>query len=188
MQKNAEMEVEELDIEATGLNDTAEDEAESLVNVYEIGYHLLPTVADDALPAAVKELTDVLAENGAQMVGEQAPVRMPLAYTLTKRVAGKITGFDEANFGWVAFEMPRANIARVKEAFDANPNVLRFLIITTSRDEVAANLSGAVAHLPTVRATGNIEKPKREAEEGGEVSEAALNEALKTIETEGAPE
>jgi ribosomal protein S6 len=183
MQKEMETELDELTLEE-GMDDTAEDD--SVLSIYEVGYHFLPDLSEEALTTAVAALQKLLADNGASVVGERPPVKIPLAYTLTKRLAGKILRFDEANFGWVAFEMPRENIAHIKESLDANASVLRYLIVKTDRDEVAAALSGAVAHLPTVHATGDIGKPKRENEVGGEVSEVALDQALETIATEDA--
>ena len=188
MQKNAEMEAEgALSLDELGAADAmSEDGDESVTSVYEIAYHLLPTVPEEGLTAEVKKIHDFLIENGASLVGDRFPTPFHLAYTLTKRIAGKIERFTDAHFGWVAFEMPRANSVRLKTWLDENPSMLRFLITRTSKDEVAASLAGAVAHLPTVRAIGNIDKPKREAEisAGGEVSEKALDEALETIATE----
>ncbi len=184
MQKNAEIEAE-----AASLDDLAAlggagdpEEGEARTAVYEVGYHLLPTVPENELTAAVKALHDFLAENGAQMVGDRFPARVHLAYTITKRIAGKIERFTDAEFGWVAFEMPRDKVAPLHAWLTENPLVLRFLIVTTTRDAVAASLAGPVVHVAPV--TGNIEKPKREAEAGGEVSDVALDEALQTIEKE----
>jgi ribosomal protein S6 len=177
MQKNAEV---ELEIAAdAGMVDTADDEIRS--SVYEIGYHLLPSLSEEEVTSAVKDLIEFLKNNGATLVGDRHPAKIPLAYSISKRIAGKISHFDEAYFGWVAFEGPVSIVATAKERLDAGP-VLRYLIIKTSKDAVQAALTGAVA----APVTGNIEKPKREAESGGEVSETALNEALQTIATEDA--
>jgi len=177
MQKDAEMEIEEGTL---GMDDTEADESPS--SVYEIGYHLLPGLSEEEVTAAVSALSELLKKNGATMVGDHHPVKLPLAYAIAKRVAGKIQHFEEAYFGWVAFEVSRSALTPIKEYLDAAPSVLRYLVIKTSKDAVAAALTGAVA----APVTGNIEKPKREAEVGGEVSEAALEEALKTMETEDA--
>jgi ribosomal protein S6 len=184
MQKKGDKEADELAL-LPALDDTEADD-EPLLSVYEIGYHVLPTLSEEGALQAASALAELLTKNGAEAVGDHAPTRTPLAYTITKRIGGKVLRFDEAYFGWVAFEMPRGALARVKEALDANPSILRYLIITTSRDAVAASLAGNTITLQTVRPTGNIEKPKREAEGGGEMSEAALDEALQTIATEDA--
>lgn len=160
------------------LSDSADD---TRTNVYEIGYHLLPTLSEDAVTEAVKGLMDTIKKEGAEFVGDRFPSKIPLAYPIAKRVAGKLLNFDSAYFGWVAFEVARTSAARLKEVLDAHPSVLRSLIVVTDRDAVAAAMSAA--EIP-MGPTGSIEKPKREAEVGGEMSEVALDEALQTIATE----
>lgn len=179
MEVSPETEIDDLALGAV-MDDTEDG---SVSSVYEIGYHLIPTLSEEGVAAAVKDITELLKKNGAETVGDRFPVKIPLAYTIQKRIAAKIVRFDEAYFGWVAFEMPRDAVAVIKEALDAHPSMLRYIIIATDRDAVAAALSGAVVEVPVV---GNIEKPKREAEAGGEVSDAALNQALETMATEDA--
>lgn len=169
----------EMELEEVGVVDTGGDDATS--NVYEIGYHLLPILSEEEVPGVVSKLMEALKGEGAEFVGERFPSKMQLAYPIAKRVASKKTNYDQAYFGWVAFELNREAIAKVKTMLDANPNVLRYLIVVTDREAVAAAMSGAVATV-----TGNIEKPKREAEEGGKMSEAALDAALETMATEDA--
>lgn len=175
------METKILEEDLEGASVMVDDGDDTRVNVYEIGYHLLPTLSEEAAAAAVEELMALIkAENGS-FVGDRFPSKIPLAYAIAKRVNGKLTNFDSAYFGWVAFEAPREAIARLKVALDGNPSILRSLIVVTDRDAVAAALSGAV-----VGPSGSIEKPKREAEAGGEMSEVALDQALETIATEDA--
>jgi len=175
------METKILEEDLEGAAVVLDDIDETRTNVYEVGYHLLPTLSEEAVTPAVQELMSLIkAENGT-FVGDRFPSKIPLAYAIAKRVNGKLTNFDSAYFGWVAFEAPREAIARLKVALDANPSILRSLIVVTDREAVAAALSGAVAG-----PTGVIEKPKREAEAGGEMSEVALDQALETIATEDA--
>ncbi len=167
----------EADID-TGLVDLEGDDAPE-TEVYEVGYHLLPTVTEEDLAKAVLAVTDVIKAEGAEFVGERFPAKMQLAYAIGKRINEKRTTFDAAYFGWIAFVMPKNGIASVKKSLDANPSVLRYLIVKTSRDAVAAAMTGA-----TASPSGDIGKPKRDAETGGELSEEALEEALKTIAKE----
>lgn len=176
MQENDTM----LDTEETGVIDTGGDE--SPISVYEVGYHLVPTLSEDAVPQSVGKLMDLLKGEGADFVGEHFPSKIQLAYPISKRLSGKHATYDSAYFGWVAFEVRREVIAKLKAFLDGNADVLRYLVITTSRDEVAASMSGETSPTPS----GNIEKPKRSDEEGGEVSEAALDQALETMQAEDA--
>ncbi|MES2134648.1 MAG: 30S ribosomal protein S6 [Patescibacteria group bacterium] len=175
------METKILEEDLEGVSTLVDDASDVRTNVYEIGYHLLPTLSEEEVTVAVQGIMDTLKAENVTFVGDRFPSKIALAYTIAKRVNGKLTNFDGAYFGWVAFEAPRDAIARLKTALDANVSVLRSLIVVTERDAVAAALSGAV-----VGPTGSIDKPKREVEVGGEMSEVALDEALKTIATEDA--
>ena len=167
------------ELEEVGVVDTGDDEVIS--SLYEIGYHLLPTLSEEEVPKVVSELMDALKAEGAVFVGERFPSLIELAYPIAKRTNSKKTNYETAYFGWVAFEVSREAILRVKTLLDAHPNILRYLIVTTEKEAVLAAMSGA-ASAPT----GSIEKPKRSAEEGGEVSEAALDQAIETMVTEDA--
>lgn len=169
----------DMELEEVGQVDTGGDD--TLSSVYELGYHLLPTLSEEEVPGVVSKLLEALKAEGADFVGERFPTKMSLAYPISKRTSSKKTNFDSAYFGWVAFEVPRDVIAKIKPMLDNHANILRYLVVTTDREAVAAAMSGAVATV-----TGNIEKPKREAEEGGKMSEAALDAALETMATEDA--
>ncbi len=151
-------------------------------SVYEVGYHLLPTLSEEEVPGAVEKIMAAIKAEGATFVGDRAPVKIELAYGISKHIDTKNVFFDSAYFGWVAFEVSRDAIEKIKAFLDAQSNVLRHIILRTDRGAVEAVLSGAV-----VTPMGDIGKPKREVEVGGEVSDAALNDALQTIATEDAP-
>ncbi len=172
--------VVDTELEEVGSVDTGGDE-EAVSSVYEIGYHLLPTLSEEEVPQIVSKLMDALKAEGAVFVGERFPSQIELAYPIAKRTNSKKTNYDSAYFGWVAFEVAREAVLRIKPLLDSNPNILRYLIVVTDRNAVLAAMSGAVS-----APTGSIEKPKRAAEEGGEVSEAALDQALETMATEDA--
>lgn len=167
----------DLDIGMVDVDDS--DTAE--VAVYEVGYHFLPTLSEEGLAAEVEKMTAVLKGANADFVGERFPAKMGLAYPISKKVNDTNTQFDSSYFGWIAFEIPKKALSEVRAAFHNNPSILRYLIVTTDREAVAAAMTGAV-----VTPTGDIGKPKREEEIGGEVSETALAEALHNIEEEDA--
>ncbi len=150
--------------------------------IYEVGYNLLGSLSEDQAVSGAGAVQAILKSEAISFVGEHAPVKISLAYTITKKVNGRNERFDSAYFGWVAFEALPEAVVRIQAALEAEQNILRFILVRTSRDAVAAAQSGAV-EAPVL---GNIEKPKREAEAGGEVSEAALEQALQSMATEDA--
>ncbi len=185
MVRSSDMDTEILETDIGDVSAISEEGDEARSNVYEVGFHLLPTLSDEEVTSATKGIMDLLKKEGAKFVGDRFPAKISLAYDIQKRVSGKNVNYDSAYFGWVAFELSRDAIERVKALIDQNPSILRYLIVTTDRGAVAAALSGAVTG-PVVGSSGVIEKPKREAEAGGEVSDTALNEALETMQAEDA--
>lgn len=143
---------------------------------YEIGYHILPTLSEEEVHAEVSVVTDMLKKLNAEFVSEKLPVRLDLAYGIEKKIDGANRRFESAYFGWVAFAVPPDRIGEVKAAMDHDQNILRYIIVRTSREAVAANMADPSVDIST--------KALREVEVGGEVSEAALDTALKQIETE----
>lgn len=119
----------------SALVDVDEDAGEP--GVYEVGYHLLPTVSENALEEEHKKIAGLFGE----VIGERTPSEITLAYAIDKKVDGKRETFEKAYFGWVAAELPASDVSKIKEALDANNSLLRFLITKTSRDQVAATLA-----------------------------------------------
>lgn len=150
--------------------------------VYEVGYHLLPHLSEGDVTAAVKDLGSFLKTQGAVFVGEKAPEKIDLAYAIERRVDGKYQAVRSAYFGWIAFELSPSAIGDVKKFMDMNPSVLRYLITTTSADEVKAVMEGKVLMPKAQSSTEAISAPKRAEEQSAEVTEADLDKALESID------
>lgn len=150
--------------------------------VYEVGYHLLPSLSDDEVQAWVKDLTAFLKKQGADFVGEKMPEKIDLAYAIERRVEGRFQAVRSAYFGWVAFSLEPRSIAQVKKFMDMHQSVLRYLIVTTSVDEVKAVMEGKVLVPKAASSTDAIAAPKRAEEQSAEVSEVDLDKALDSID------
>jgi ribosomal protein S6 len=151
---------------------------------YEIGYHLLPTLSEDESVKATQDIAEFLKKNGGEVFADHAAEKIELAYAIQKRVGGKPTNFNEAYFGWVAFDAVPSAVAAIKTYLDTNPLILRYLLVSTTKEEVKAVMEGAVI-MPTAHAsTEAIAAPKRDVEAGAIVSEEALTEALDTMAKE----
>lgn len=110
-------------------------------DIYEVGFHIVPIVSVDTLPAEVDAIRSLIESNGGDIIAEDAPKLRNLAYTLSRMAAGKREKFNNAYFGWVKFEMATENIAKVKDGLDKNFNVLRHLIIKTVRENTMVSLA-----------------------------------------------
>lgn len=152
--------------------------------VYEVGYHLLPSLSDGEVQAWVKDFTNFLKKHEAVFVGERMPEKIDLAYAIERRVEGRFQAVRTAHFGWVACKLEPRLIAEVKKFMDMNQSVLRFLIITTSVDEVKAVMEGKVIMPKAQSSTEAISAPKRAEEQSAEVSDVDLDKALDSMTDE----
>lgn len=102
--------------------------------VYEIGFHLVPTIAEENLSSEVSKIRASAESLGGAFISEEFPKMRPLAYTLSKKVGPTKTDFDRAYFGWIKYELTPDKTAEFKATIDANNHVLRYLIISTTRE------------------------------------------------------
>ena len=115
----------------------AEEKSEEKT-IYEIGYHIVSSVSEEELPARVSAIKDVIKKESGVLIMEDAPSKISLAYPMSKMESGKRTVFESAYFGWLKFEVEQDNIGNIKQAFDENNDILRFLIIKTVREDTRA--------------------------------------------------
>ena len=103
--------------------------------VYELGYHLVPTLSDDDVTKAVSDIKALILKNGGVFISEGAPKLMALSYTFVIKVESRGTRFDKAHFGWIKFEMGGDEVLTFKEAIDLETRVLRSLMVRAVRED-----------------------------------------------------
>ena len=106
--------------------------------VYELAYHLVPTLSESAVSAEVAQVKDVLTSNGAVVIAEELPQPLALAYRFDKHIGGKIEKFTTTHFGWVKFEAQSEVLHAVTTVLDERASVLRFLLVRTVRESTLA--------------------------------------------------
>lgn len=104
------------------------------LSVYEIGYLMVPTIAEENLAAEVTSFKDFLSSNGVSFISEEFPKMIELAYEMTRSVNNKKQKFSYGYFGWVKFECTTDQAKVIKEALDKNENIIRYLFIKTVRE------------------------------------------------------
>ncbi len=105
--------------------------------VYELAYHILPTVAEGEVESVTGELKALLTSHGAVITDEEAAARFELAYEIEKYLEGKYRRFASAYFGWIRFTIDPAQLATVDEELRGNKKVLRHLTIRLTSVEEA---------------------------------------------------
>lgn len=122
---------EDVDLPAEFLADT-EDESE--VQIYELGFHIVPTVEESKLSGDVDSIKSLIEKSGGTFISEEFPKKINLAYTIVKDIDGHRHKADEAYFGWIKFEIKKDSVLNIKKEMDANKSILRFLIIKTVKE------------------------------------------------------
>jgi ribosomal protein S6 len=107
--------------------------------VYELGYLLVPTLAEDEVPAAYGNLKELIASLGGAPVSDEMPRMIPLAYQMVKVISNIRNKFNNAYFGWVKFTMESDKVLELKKKLDLDPTVIRFLILKTVKENTIAS-------------------------------------------------
>lgn len=118
------MKKEQISIEATP-NDP---------KIYEIGFHIVPTVPEDGLGARVTAIRDVIEGNGGHVIADEYPKHMELSYPMTKVASNKRSLYRTAYFGWIKFEVDPAKVKAIELGVKKDDLVLRFIMVKTVRE------------------------------------------------------
>lgn len=107
--------------------------------VYELGYHILPTVGEESLELEVSKLHSLITDKGGIIISEEFPQMKNLAYEMQKAYENKYQKFNRAYFGWIKFELDSSIIGDISNVVTSNPNILRFIIVKTVRENTIYN-------------------------------------------------
>jgi ribosomal protein S6 len=113
--------------------DTIDDKTDSL-QVYEIGFHVLPTVDESSVEGEVTVIKNLIIKHEGTIISESFPTLINLAYTITKTVGIGNKDFDKAYFGFIKFEVTKSEIEAINKSLQVNPNILRFIIVKTVKE------------------------------------------------------
>ncbi len=102
--------------------------------VYELGYHLIPTLSVEQIPTASGAVRGMIERISKEIISEELPVFIDLAYQIVKTVEHKNKRFDDAYFGWIKFEATPEGIATLEETLKGDGNVLRYLVVKALRE------------------------------------------------------
>ncbi len=129
------MQSSEKDVEIKDANEITE---ETNNRVYELGYLLVPTIEEVNVPTVFGNLKELVSSLGGVHISDEMPKLTPLAYSMVKTVANVRNKFNSAYFGWVKFTMDSDKVLELKKKMDLDPNVIRFLILKTVKENTIA--------------------------------------------------
>ena len=107
--------------------------------VYELGYLLVPTIAEEDVSVVFGNLKELISSLGGVFISDEMPKLMPLAYRMVKVVANVRNKFNTAYFGWIKFTMDGDKVTELKKKLDLDLNVIRFLILKTVKENTIAS-------------------------------------------------
>src|SRR3989344_5999272 len=140
-------------------NNTAEIDG----RVYELGYLLVPAISEEDVPVVDNNLKDLIVNLGGEIISDETPKMISLAYTMSKITQNIRNKFDAAFFGWVKFEINPEKVLELKKKLDVDLNFIRFLILKTVRENTIAAKrfihKDSRRKIPTVRKEGENSPP-----------------------------
>jgi len=116
------------------VEEVVSEEKEARLSVYEVGYLMVPTIAEEGLGGEVTLFKDVLTENGAVFISDEYPKQIELAYEMSRSINNKKQKFSYGYFGWVKFECSTVQAKIIKDILDKNEKLVRYLMIKTVRE------------------------------------------------------
>jgi ribosomal protein S6 len=102
--------------------------------VYELGYLLLPSIAEDKVSAVTDKLKKTIVDAGGTMLDSEEPFLQDLAYSMSKTVGASRYVVSDAYLGWMKFDAPAENVPAIKDAVEMMEEVLRSLLIKAPRE------------------------------------------------------
>ncbi len=112
--------------------ETLESEGAEL-RVYELGFHLDPELPTEEVKKAYQAMKSVVTGKGT-LVAESEPVKIQLAYTISRQEVAGRRDFDSAYFSWIVYETSAENHAEVLQAANADKRIIRFIDLSTTKD------------------------------------------------------
>lgn len=150
---------------------------EKTCQVYEIGFHILPTIPEEKIQETVSKLVGLINQNGGGVISEEFPKMRALSYEIKKRVETKVSSFDKAYFGWIKFEAAPDAVVKIKKEISNDGNILRFIIIKTVRENTIQIFKSSIS-ISKEGNKGEIKAPREKTEISEEEIDKSIDELL----------
>ena len=102
--------------------------------VYEVGYHILPSVDEGNLGKEREALVAIITKFKGIVISEEMPALVDLAYDMDKVIDNKRNIFSQAYFGWIKFDLAPEVIEELTTEIENIASVLRYIVIKTVKE------------------------------------------------------
>lgn len=103
--------------------------------VYELGYILVPQIKDEDLDKEIDAVRKIITDDGGLPISEGRATLMEIAYPMDKIVDNQRQTYTKGYFGWIKFDVTPEKLATIKAGLDKADTIIRFLLISTSRED-----------------------------------------------------
>lgn len=158
---------------------TTEDHKE--LEIYEVGYSILTSVSEEKLGNVVAKIQKAITDEGGELLDSEPPFQQELAYSISKTIGARKYVADEAYIGWMKFVSTPEKTPIIKSALDKIDELLRFLLIKTTRETIFTYEGERKAKEDKeAQDRGDVEEvtPKETVTEEAKASEVALDEGV----------
>lgn len=145
--------------------------------IYEVGFHIVPTVPEDGVGARVTAIRDVIEGKGGHVIVDEFPRHMDLTYAMTKVASNKRALYRSAYFGWIKFEVDPKEIKAIEAGLKADDHILRYILVKTVRENTMAPKKA----LMQKRGEEAPDKPVEKVEDKPVLSEEELDKTIEDL-------
>lgn len=147
--------------------------------IYEVSFHFIPTVAEEALGEEVSKIKAVIEEGKGVVIADEFPKLRQLAYAIDTMTGTTKHVFDKAYFGWIKFEGTVECGEAINALMEKNESVMRFLLIKTTREQ------SIVVDVPTFSQNKEDAQPEKvtraKEEDKGPIDEKKIDETIEDL-------
>lgn len=143
------------------------------MQIYELGYLVLPSIPEDGLSSVVEKVKAIIAKAGGKEIDGEEPFKYELSYAMSKTIGASKYVVNDAYIGWTKFELEPAQALPVKSEVEKIDEVLRLLLIKTPRE---TSFTFAKAKALIAEKAAALEAAELEAEEAVEVAKDVVVE------------
>lgn len=153
--------------------ETTAPEMDAEARIYELGFHLDGDLPTEEAKKAYAQMRSTIASQGS-IVAEGEPVKMQLAYTISRKEQNGRRDSNTAYFCWIAYEADTQMHAAVTEAAGAESRIVRFIDLVTTKEQ-------ALHAQELAQMYAKMEQERGQTEEE-EVMDSEIDAALKEVE------
>lgn len=152
-------------------------EREDALKLYEVGFHIIPTLSDEQIAQEVADIKAIIEKAGGVIASEGAPKLQPLAYEIAKVTGGVKRNHDRAYFGFVKFDSTGDEAVVVKENLDKKDTLIRFILLKSVKENTLYGTKLATRG-DAIRSTKKSKEDEDKEGTAAPITEAELDKTI----------